>query len=260
MADRSRLSLAILFAIVASTACGPGRVILPSGTGTPTTEFQQALSAARLSCERVNTMQAELGLSGRAAGQRVRGRIHAGLVPQALRLEAVAPFGSPVFILVADGSRGTLLLLREQRVLRDAPPEEILNALIGVKLGPDDLRATLSGCVKAVVEPSQARAYGTDWMVIDLASGGSLYLRRQANTWRIVAGRFGGLEVDYTAFEGDRPLHVVLRGTDLDVGLSLQQVEINGDLPRDRLVAVTVPAAASPFTLDELRKSGPLAQ
>ena len=63
------------------------------------------------------TMQAELGLSGRAAGQRMRGRVLAGLVPGALRLEGVAPFGAPVFILVADGTRGTLLLSRERRVV-----------------------------------------------------------------------------------------------------------------------------------------------
>jgi hypothetical protein len=260
LADRSKHLLAILFALVASTACGPGRVALPSGQGTPTGDFQQALAAARMSCEGVDTLQAELGLSGRAAGQRVRGRIHAGFVPQALRLEGVAPFGSPVFILVADGGRGTLLLVREQRVLRDAPPEDILDALIGVKLGPDDLRAVLSGCVKASVEASQARAYGPDWIAIDLASDGTIYLRRQANAWRIVAGRYGGVEIDYTAFAGDRPSRAVLRGAQLDLALSLQQVEINGDLPRDRLVAVTIPAAASPFTLDDLRKSGPLGQ
>ena len=213
-----------------------------------------------MACEGAHTLQAELGLSGRVAGQRVRGRIHAGLVPQALRLEVVAPFGSPVFILVADGSHGTLLLLRDQRVLRDAPPDEILNALVGVKLGPDDLRAALSGCVKASVEPSQARAYGPEWMAIDLASGGSLFLRRMAGSWRVVAGRYGGLEIDYIAFEGDRPSRMTLRGTDLDLGLSLQQVEINGELPRDRLVAITIPAAASPFTLDDLRRNGPLGQ
>lgn len=235
-------------------------MILPSGTGTPIADFQPALAAARTACEGVSTMQAELGLSGRAAGQRVRGRIHAGFAPQALRLEAVAPFGSPVFILVADGARGTLLLLRDQRVLRDAPPDEILNALIGVRLLPDDLRAALSGCVKATIDPSQARAYGGDWIAVDLVAGGSLYLRRWEKGWRIVAGRYGGVEIDYTTFAGDRPSHMVLRGADLDLGLSLQQVEINGVLPRDRLISVTVPATVTPFTLDDLRRSGPLGQ
>ena len=174
--------------------------------------FCAGIRQARAACDSVRTLQAELGLSGRAAGQRMRGRVLAGLVPGALRLEGVAPFGAPVFILVADGARGTLLLSRERRVVQDAPPEEILNALVGIRLGADDLRAMLSGCVKAAAEPTGARAYGADWLAVDLAAGGTVYLRRIGNAWRIVAGRYGGLEIDYAAFQGDRPSQVVLRG------------------------------------------------
>ena len=199
-------------------------------------------------------------MSGRAAGQRMRGRIHAGLASAALRLEGVAPFGSPVFILVADGSRGTLLLLRDRRVLQNAAPEEILNALIGVRLGPDDLRAMLSGCVRATADPASGRAYGDDWLAVDLASGGTAYLHRQDRTWRIVAGRYGGLEIDYTAFQGERPSQVVLRGADLNLSVALNQVEVNGEIPRDQLVAVKIPPGLSPLTLDELRRAGPLGQ
>lgn len=197
-------------------------------------------------------------MSGRAAGQRMRGRVHAGLIPGALRLEGVAPFGSPVFILVAEGLRGTLLLLRDRRVLQDAPPEEILNALIGVRLGPDDLRALLSGCVRAAAEPATGRAYGADWIAVELASGGTVYLHRRSGTWRIVAGRYGGLEIDYTAFQGDRPSQVALRGADLNLALALHQVEVNGELPRDQLVSVKIPSGLSPLTLGELRRAGPL--
>jgi len=218
------------------------------------------LSAARAACTGVRAWQAELALSGRAAGQRIRGRVHAGLLPGALRLEGVAPFGSPVFILVADGSRGTLLLLRDRRVLKDAAPEEILNALVGIRLGPDDLRAMLSGCVRAALEPVSGRAYGADWMAVDLAAGGTAYLQRREGAWRIVAGRYGGLEIDYTAFQGDRPSQVVLRGTDLNLNVALNQVEVNGNLPRDQLVAVKIPPGLSPLTLEELRRAGPIGE
>jgi hypothetical protein len=205
-------------------------------------------------------MQAELGLSGRAAGQRMRGRVLSGFAPGALRLEGVAPFGSPVFILVADGLRGTLLLSRERRVVQDAPPDEILNALVGVRLGPDDLRALLSGCVRAAAESTTARGYGADWLAVDLRAGGTIYLRRIANTWRIVAGRYGGLEIDYAAFDGSRPSQVVLRGTDLNLLLALNQVEINGDLPRDALVALKIPDGVAPLSLEQLRRAGPLGE
>ncbi len=257
MADKSKLALSILLLTIGLAACGQPRVALPGGTGTPAPDFAQTYAQARAACDSVRVLQAELGLSGRAAGQRVRGRVLAGLVPGALRLEGVAPFGAPVFILVADGARGTLLLSRERRVVPDAAPEEILNALVGIRLGPDDLRAMLAGCVRAAGEPAGARAYGADWLAVDLAAGGTVYLRRIGNAWRIVAGRYGGLEIDYPAFQGDRPSQVVLRGTDLSLALTLGQVEVNGDLPRDQLVALTIPDGVAPLSLEQLRRAGP---
>jgi hypothetical protein len=258
LADKSKPALSILLLTIGLAACGQPRVTLPSGTGTPAPDFAPAYAQARAACESVRVLQAELGLSGRAAGQRMRGRVLAGLVPGALRLEGVAPFGAPVFILVADGTRGTLLLSRDRMVVQDAAPEDILNALVGIRLGPDDLRAMLSGCVRAADESTGARAYGADWLAADLAAGGTVYLRRIGNAWRIVAGRYGGLEIDYAAFQGDRPSQVVLRGADLSLALDLDQVEVNGDLPRDQLVALKIPDGVAPLSLEQLRKAGPL--
>lgn len=241
-------------------ACGQPRVTLPGGTGTPAPDFAPAYAQARAACDGVRTIQAELGLSGRAAGQRMRGRVLAGLAPGALRLEGVAPFGAPVFILVADGMRGTLLLSRERRVVLDEAPEDILNALVGIRMGPDDLRAMLSGCVRAAAEATGARAHGPDWLAVDLAAGGTTYLQRAGSAWRVVAGRYGGLEIDYAAFAGDRPSQVVLRGPDLSLALALSQVEVNGDLPRDQLVALKIPEGVTPLSLEQLRRAGPLGE
>ena len=129
-------------------------------------------------------------------------------------------------------------------MLRDAPPEEILNALVGIRLGPDDLRALLSGCVKAAGEPPGARAFGDDWIAVELAAGGTVYLRRVRTA---LADRRRAATAAWRSttphFEGDRPSQIVLRGTDLDLTLALDQVEVNGDLPRDQLVAVKIPRA-----------------
>jgi hypothetical protein len=260
LAEKSKLAVSILFFTINLTACGTPRVTLPSGSGTPAPDFQAAYAGARAACESVRVLQTELGLSGRAAGQRIRGRVLAGLIPGALRLEGVAPFGAPVFILVADGVRGTLLLARDRRVVQDAAPEEILNALVGIRLGPDDLRAMLTGCVRSAADATTARAYGTDWLAIDLAAGGTVYLRRSDGVWRIVAGRYGGLEIDYPAFQGDRPSQVVLRGADLSLVLALNQIEVNGELPRDQLVALKIPDGVAPLSLEQLRRAGPLGQ
>jgi hypothetical protein len=211
----------------------------------------------------VTTLQAELNLSGKAGRQTVRGRALAGFAPGALRLEALAPFGSPAFILVADESRGTLLLPRDRRILQNVAPEDILNALIGVPLGPDDLRSVMSGCIKAKATAKSGRAFGPDWMSVDLDSGDTMYLHRVQGPpagWRVVAGRYAGLEIEYPLFAGEQPSQIVIDRAVGNVALTitLSQVEVNGDLPRDQLVAVKIPPGLQPITLAELRDAGPL--
>jgi hypothetical protein len=52
----------------------------------------------------------------------------------------------------------------------------------------------------------------------------------------------------------------MVRGADLSLGLSLNQVEVNGDLPRDQLVALKIPEGVAPLSLEQLRRAGPLGQ
>ena len=48
-----------------------------------------------------------------------------------MRLEGVAPFGAPVFILVSQGLKTTLLLPRDDRVAYSDGAQSMLVALIG---------------------------------------------------------------------------------------------------------------------------------
>lgn len=208
----------------------------------------------------MRTIEAELGLSGNAGRQRLRGRVIAGFAPGAMQMEGVAPFGSPAFILAADATRGTLLLPRDNRVLENAAPQAILDALIGVALGPDDLRAAISGCFVAQSDPSSGREYGPDWISVELPSGATAYLQRQGGRWRLVSGRRSGIEIDYLRFEGERPSQIAIRAANANLGLTVSNVEINGDLPGDRLATVKVSPGMQPITLDELRNAGPLGE
>jgi hypothetical protein len=261
-AVRSALLAAAMMSIGACAPRGLARITLPTGPGSPAPEYATAFATALIRCHDVRTFSAELSLSGRAGNQRLRGRVLVGLAAGALRLEAPAPDGSSAFILVADGSRGRLLLARDRRVLDGAPPADILDALIGIALGPDDLRALLSGCLQAQAEATGARAYGAEWIVVDLAGGGTMYLRRGPDaTWRIAAGTHAGLTVQYGELASGVPAQIHIASaamsgrTDLDVLLGVSQVLVNDDLQRDRLVALTIPPGTSPITLQELRES-----
>jgi hypothetical protein len=73
-------------------------------------------------------MTLEIGLSGNAGDEKLRGRILAGFErPASMRLEGVGPLlVGQVFELVARGGTATLVLTRESRVIRNEPPEAIL--------------------------------------------------------------------------------------------------------------------------------------
>jgi hypothetical protein len=190
-----RWSFAVCLVVSACAgACAPARLALPSGSGTPVSDFAEAFSSATATCRGIKSLTAELGLSGRAGQQRLRGTVLAGFGSDAVRLEGVAPFGAPVFILVGVKDRGTLLLPRDRRVLDGAAPGEILKALIGVDLSPGDLLAAITGCVKADAAPLSARSYGSEWLVVDLTGGGMAYLHREGAEWRVAGTRIGSAD------------------------------------------------------------------
>ncbi len=262
-----RLSLAALAAAaVLAAACGPRALALPSGEGEAFAAYREAFDEAARPCRAVRTLTAEISISGRVASQKLRGRATLGLsAPASLRLEGVAPFGPPAFILVADGLRATLLLPRDHRVLADAPPAAILGALVGLSLGPADLLALLSGCIVSAPEAEAGRRFGADWARIDLAGGATAYLQRDRQRgWRIRAGTRPLLRVEYGADGGQTPAEarlVAAEGADrpTDLRLALTQVELNATLGAE-VFAVKPPADAKPLTLDELRQSGPLGE
>jgi len=167
-----------LLGFVAS--CARPHVTLPTDPGIPLPDFTTIHMQVSAACVGVRTLTAEMALSGRAGRQRLRGRVLAGFArPASMRLEGVAPFGPPAFILVARGENATLLLPRDERVLRGAKPEDILGALAGVTLGPADLQAILTGCVVPAPQPMEARRHANGWASIDLAGGATIVdLRR----------------------------------------------------------------------------------
>jgi outer membrane lipoprotein-sorting protein len=248
-----------------AAGCGAKHFEVPSGAGTPFPEYRAALDQAREGCRDVKTMRLTLSLSGRAGAEKLRGRVDAGLAaPDEIRLEGRAPFGRPVFILVArNGSSATLWLPRDNRVLPAAPPAAIVEALAGVSLGPGQLRMALAGCGFGDATATGGRAY-EESVAVDTANGSTTYLRRADSGWRLVASTDNGLTVEYRDFVGWRPTTVRMwrtasrsgeRATDVTVKLS--DVELNVTLEAD-VFRLDVPSDADPLTLDELRRAGPL--
>ena len=173
--------LALLVAGLA--ACAGRTVTLPTGEGAPFPDFALAWQDATRECRQVRSLSAELSIAGRAGRQKLRGHALAGIAaPDRIRLEAAAPFGPPIFILTADATSTTLLLPRDNRVLRGGSPAAILQALVGLDLGPSDLLTILTGCVAPDAQPAGGRLFPGNWARIDLAGGAAAYLQRDGRT------------------------------------------------------------------------------
>ncbi len=265
--------MAAMAATVAS--CGTPLMKLPSGPGAPVPAQQAAaaLDQATSACRALRTLTAEIAVSGSAGGHRLRGRLSAGVAaPASARLEAVAPFGPPLFIFVATGDDATLLLPRDERVLAHGQADAVLDAVAGVPLGAADLESTLTGCAPAdAAGPLPARQFGDTWQQVTAASG-DLYLHRASagQPWLLAAlvrRSSGGRawRTEYRDHQNGLPRTIRLTSVDdgqpqgaFDLQLALSQVETNVPLGAEAFT-ILVPKSAVPISIDELRRSGPLA-
>jgi hypothetical protein len=255
---------AVLLVALCGASCGAPLMKLPAGPGAPAPDAADALKQATAACVGIRTLTAEVAVSGKVSGQRVRVRLSVGVdAPASARLEAVAPFGPPIFILVATDDDATLLLPRDDRVLQHGRPADVLDAVAGVPLSAADLHAVLTGCAPAMTQ-SEGRALGDDWRLLNGASGDALYLHRPgaALPWQLVSVVRRAWRVDYRdALNGlPRTMRItsVARdgGSSFDLTLALTQVETNAPLGAD-VFRVDIPRAARPITLDELRHARP---
>jgi hypothetical protein len=263
---RPRLALGIRhfasgIACLALSGCAAKRVALPTDPGAPFPDFAAVHAELSRACSGVRTLTAELSLSGRAGDEKLRGRVHAGFErPASMRLEGVAPFGPPAFILVTRGADATLLLPRDERVVRGARADAILGALTGVSLAPADLQAILTGCVVPTPRATGGRLHANGWASIDLDGGAVLFLQRQGQAWQLRAARRRPWQVEYTTIGGALPSAVALHADDpvrVDLSASIGQIETNVDLDAAAFT-VNVPANAQPLSVEALRAAGPL--
>ncbi|MGE0393948.1 MAG: hypothetical protein AB7I25_08570 [Vicinamibacterales bacterium] len=248
-------------ACLGAAGCAPGGLRVPTGAGTPLPDPEAVLRDATAQCAGLRTLTAEVGLSGRAAGERLRGRLVAGFAePDAMRVEAVAPFGAPVFIIATRGGAATLLLPREAAALDGEPPGAVLEALTGVTLTPQDLRALLTGCLsdpEAADGTVTGTAFGGGWASLRFGDGSLLHLRRRDGRWTVRGGERAGWRVEYPAWTGAFPASVRLRTTDADLRLEVRQLEANVALD-DAAFVIPIPPGTRRVTLADLRRSGTL--
>jgi hypothetical protein len=178
-----------------------------------------------------------------------------------MRLEILAGPGAPAFVLAASGTRAALLIPRERRVVRDAPPEEILGALTGVTLGPADLLAILTGCVLPDPTSTGGRLHRNGWASIELSGGATVYLEKAGPGWRVRGATRGPWRIEYPEWAAGAPYPARVRLSAstpiaIDLKVAVSQIDTGKDLSDG--VFDLPDGGERPLTLDELREMGPL--
>lgn len=250
----------LLAAALAVTSCAARTPPRPAGTAAPDPTAAAAFETATASCRGFRSIEGELALSGRAGGERVRGRILTGLeAGGAVRLEAPAPFGAPFFILAGRDEKATLLLPREKRVMKETAVSAVLERLTGLSLGADDLRLIVSGCLVERAAPSEGRQWPGGWQAVTIGPERVAYVRVVQGTPVLVAADYGPWHVDYSQHLSGFPRTVRIRSDAVDITARIEQLEVNTPI-NPRAWSVEVPSDADPMTLDELRSIAPLAE
>lgn len=257
----SRISLALTTLIALGVAgCAPKvRLALPTGAGVPLADVADAEQAARASCQSHPAVTADLRLSGRIDGERVRGTLQVGVTGDTMRLEGLAPFGAPVFVLAARPGQAVLLLPRESAVARGDSAANLLDAVVGVALTPADLLAVVSGCGLADWKVRGGASYDESWTRVDLEGDRRLWIRRLGadGASAIVAAEDARWRVEYTRRDAGWPTAIRLLQrapgpVRTDAVFALDAPESLPALPEGAL-DVDVPAGAREVSLTDLR-------
>jgi hypothetical protein len=235
--------------LFSSIACAGHRFVVPAGPGLPAPEGAAAWAEASRACRDARSYSASLRVS---TVRRMPAITLLAIVTAdgRIRLEA-----SSLFYLAGTATRAQLLLTDGTRLVV-ARADEIVDALIGVKLGPERLLALLTGCVSTKPALAGAERFGK---VIAVTTGdGRVFLEQRDGRWQGVAGEVDGLVVDYRLL-GYWPAewrattaHVT---PEVTLKVSVDDSTINDPAIDQHPDAFTlkIPANASPMTIDELR-------
>lgn len=240
----------------------------PEGPGGRAVDGAEVVAEATAVCRGIRTMTAEMSVRGSIGGQRIpRGRLIAGLAePDAVHLDAVAPFGESIFMFVVKDGRATLLLPRDDRALENGAPAAVLEAVTGVPLDGASLRLALTGCADASGSAG-ILSVGDRWRILTVGARAQ-YFERDGRTgaWRMVAALHAMTDRPTWRAEYRDFLHGLPRSIRFvspaprrfDLRLALSDVEINTPLPTEAF-ELRIPPGTNPIGLEELRRSGPLA-
>jgi hypothetical protein len=234
--------------------CGAGRFTPPTVAPVPFDRPEAAWAEATRVCAGMNTYRGELKVSGPILGPSVT---------LALALEADgkvaldARVGATSTLTLRGTDASATLVLPDRGRYVTGPPRDILDALIGTPVGATRLFAVLTGCLS--VDRTVKAAESLNEVGRFTTADATAFLTRRQNQWRVRAGSFDGVWIDYQEYGADAPRRLTIRtvreGRETTLALSVEAYD-TVRVPPSQFVP-NVPSSASPLTIEELRRDGP---
>lgn len=261
--SRSLSFCVLLVGVMTCTGgCAARRFERPTGPAAPAPEAAAAWQAATAACRDVRTARATLRLVFRAGTRRFPTvTLGAAFDDRGRAMALEARVGTAAFFTLAGSADQATLVLRDGRYVR-APAADIVEALIDVRLEPARLLAILTGCLTPT--PEFRQAVRRDSVLEVTAADGVAYLDQTSEgAWRLRAGTFDGLDVDYGPLGPSWPRSLEIRARAdagkpaMSIAMSrLDIIEPNVPVEASTFQPVLPPGATS-ISLAELRAVGP---
>lgn len=248
----------VVAVIIGGDACATARFTIPTGAPVPRPDVSALWSEAGRVCRELEAFGGELRVGGRVGGQRIPGLRLGTAFDKDGRIAVEARVSATAIFSLRGTAESATLVLQQDRQVVTGRAEAVLDALVGLPVGPDRLMRVLAGCITAA--PALAGETIGGFVHVKTADG-DVYLAERDGRWHARGGSFGDLDVGYQPGDGAWPRQVRLSsrpGRRPEIDLVVDLVSVSTE-PRPASVFVAVvPAGAERVTIEWLRDNGPL--
>lgn len=244
--------------LVGGTGCAAVRFEPPVGAPSARPDASSLWSQATEGCRDLEAFGGEVRASGRVDGQRIPGlRLGTAFTARGQVAIEARVSATAVFSLRGSADAATLVLPQDQQAVVGRT-DDLLDALVGLRVGPERLLLLLSGCVST----GPATAGEAIGGVVRIRTPDAVvYLTEHHGRWRVRAGAFDGLDVAYEVSDGHWPRRLRLSsrpGQVPAIDLGLELVAATTDARPASVFVASVPAGFDRVTVAWLRENGPL--
>ena len=255
----TRLLLVLLGLVVLSVPSACSRRPVPTGPAAPLPNEEAVRLLDDLESNQQSIVRYQAVLKVRGEGP--EGRFSATELvvferPDRVRVELLATFGSSRWIAVTDGGEITVLFPRSREFLQESAVEDVVSALLGIRLSPEEVMAILAGSGLPLGGANPARAERVGELArlvlngeppingrVDIEHGqvreavGSRYRVRYPTDWK----QMGRTAPDRIEIASDR----------IEVSLTVEDLDINVRLDPEAF-AISIPEGAARLGLAEI--------